>query len=79
MRFRWLRLQVERPELVQADDDRRIVGAGLDQPVGDRVQPQDPVLLGLEGGVVGTLPAPHGLKADALLAQQLPQPFVGDV
>ena len=43
-----LRLQVERPELVQADHDVRVVGPRLGEPVGDRVQLQDPVLLGLE-------------------------------
>lgn len=74
-----LRLQVERPELVQADYDRRVAGARLGQSVGDRVQLQDPILLLLEAGIVGALPAPHGLKADAFLTQQLPQPFVGDV
>jgi len=74
-----LRLQVERPELVQADDHVGVVGPGLRDPVGDRVQLQDPVLLGLEAGVVGALPAPHGLKADAFLAKQLAEPLVGDV
>ena len=75
-----LRLQVEWPELVQADDNvRERFGAGLRDPVGDRVQLEDPVLLGLEAGVVGALPAPHRLKADAFLTQQLAEPFVRDV
>src|SRR5712691_7717225 len=75
----WLRLQVERPELIEADDDVGVVRARLRDAVGDRVQLEDPVLLGLEGRVVGALPRPQGLKADAFLVEQLPQPLVGDV
>ena len=67
-----LRLQVQRPELVEADHDRL---AGL----GERVELDDPVALGLEIRVVGALPGSHRLKADTLVVQQLPQPFVGDV
>jgi len=78
-RFVMLWLQVERPELVQADDHVRLVAARRCEPVRDRVQLEDPVLLLLEGGVVRAFPAPHGLKADAFLAQQLAEPFVGDV
>ncbi len=67
-----LGLQVQRPELVQADHDR-LPG------VRERVELNDAVALGLELRVVGALPGPHGLKADAFLAQQHAQPFVGDV
>ncbi len=61
----------------QPQDSLDTLGCG--EPVGDRVQLQEAVLLRLEVGVVRALPAPQGLKADAFLAQQLPQPFVGDV
>ena len=67
-----LGLEVQRPELVQADHDC-LPGFR------EGVELDDPVTLSLEVGVVRAFPAPHGLKADALLAQQLPQPFVGDV
>jgi hypothetical protein len=44
-----LGLQVERPELVQADDRGRVVGPRLGESVRDRVQLEDPVFLRLEG------------------------------
>ena len=64
-------LEVQRPELVETDHDHL---AGLSE----RVELNDAAALGLEVGVVGTLPGPHSLKADAFLAQQLPQPLVGE-
>ena len=74
-----LRLDVQRAELVDADHDARVAGAWLSLPVGDRVQLEDPVLLGLELRVVRALPRSQRLKADAFLTQQLPQPLMGDV
>src|SRR3954471_9258025 len=67
-----LRLEVQWPELVETDDERL---AGL----GERVELDDAIALGDEVRVVGALPRPHRLKADAFLAQQLPEPFLGNV
>jgi hypothetical protein len=72
-------LDIERPELVDTDDGLGIVGGGLGEPICDRVQLEDPVFLSLELGVVRSLPGSQGLKADAFLAQKLPEPLVGDV
>src|SRR3954447_17693339 len=55
-----LGLEGERPELVEADHHRRA-------RLGERVELDDPVALGLKIGVVGALPGSHRLKADALL------------
>ena len=41
-------LEVQGPELIDADHHRGVIGAGLGDRVGDRVQLQDPVLLALE-------------------------------
>jgi hypothetical protein len=65
-------LQVQRPELVQADHD-------LLPGLGHLVELDDPVMLDLEIGVGRALPLPHGLKADVLLAKELTQALVGDV
>jgi hypothetical protein len=62
----------KRAELIQADHDRL---PGLRK----RVELQDPVAFDGEVMVVGALPGPHRLKADALPDEQLSQPLVGDV
>jgi hypothetical protein len=41
-------LEVERPELVNADDHLRVARLGIDGAVHQAVQVQDAVLLGLE-------------------------------
>ncbi len=72
-------LEVERPELVDADDHGGIAWARLPTPVGDLVELEDAVLLGLEVGVVAQLPGLEALKGHALLAEQGPQTLVADV
>jgi len=67
-----LGLEVQGSELVEADDHCLA-------RVGQLIQLQDAVLLGLEVGVVGALPRPHRLKGDAFLAKELTQALVGDV
>ena len=74
-----VRLQVQRPELVQADHHGRVNGAGLGMPVGDRIGLQHARLLSLEVGVVGGLEGLQTLKGDTLLAQQRAQPLMADV
>ena len=54
-------------------------GSGFAMAVGDGVQLEDPVLLGLEVGVVGCLPGLHRLKGHALLAEQHAQALMADV
>jgi hypothetical protein len=49
-------LEVERPELVDADDDVRIARLDVDGAVHQPVQVQDAILLGLEVWVAGLLP-----------------------
>lgn len=68
----WLGLQVQRPELIEADHDPF---TGLRH----LVELDDFVALDPEVGVGGALPRPHGLKPDVLLAKELTQPLVGDV
>ena len=71
-------LEVERPELVHADHHRRIaLPAWL--AIGDGVELEHPVLLGLEVRVVAHLPGLQALKGDALLAEQRAQALVADV
>ena len=72
-------LQVERPELIDADHHGRIARPGLGLAVGDVVQLEDPVLLDFEVGVVGLRPRLHRLKRHALLAEQNPQALMADV
>jgi hypothetical protein len=67
-----LGLQVQRTELIEADHDRLAL-------VGEVVELDDAVALGLKVRVVGAFPGPHRLKADALLTQQQSQAFVGDI
>jgi hypothetical protein len=40
-----MRLEVQRPELVHAEDNLRLAGLGDDLAVGDRIQVLDPGLL----------------------------------
>jgi hypothetical protein len=72
-------LEVERTELVHAEDDFGLTGLGYDLAVGDRVEVLDPGFLGLVVGVAGDLPGLHALKGDALLAEQDPKALVADV
>jgi hypothetical protein len=63
-------LQVQRPELVHAEDHAGITEAGFGQAVGDRVEGQHPgglgVVIGIGAGLVGL----HRLKADVLVTKQ---------
>jgi hypothetical protein len=72
-------LQVERPELVNAEHDRRVAGVRDHVPAGDRAQVLDPRLLRRVPRVFRRLPGFQALKGDALLAEQHPQPLVADV
>ena len=71
--------QVERPELVHADDDARIALCRFRLAVGDVVELEHPVLLGLEVRIVGLLVGLDHLKRDALLAEYQAQALVADV
>jgi hypothetical protein len=72
-------LQVERAELVHADDDLRITIQDVVGAIHQPIQVQDPVLLGLEGWVAGLLPGLDHLKGHALLAEQGPQALMADI
>jgi hypothetical protein len=72
-------LEVERAELVQADDHLGAAGFHVVGAVHQPVQVQDAVLLGLEVRVGGLLPGLDHLKGHALLVEQDPQAFVAEV
>jgi hypothetical protein len=72
-------LEVERAELVDADDDVGIADLDVDGAVHQAVQVQNPVLLGLEVRVARLLPGLQALKRHALLAEQDPQALVAEV
>jgi hypothetical protein len=69
-------LQVQRAELVHADDHLRVAVQGVAGAVHQAVQVQDPVLLGLEVWGVGLLPGLQALKRHSLLVEQGPQALV---
>lgn len=71
--------QVERPELVHAEDDFGLAVLRYDLAVGDRVEVFDAGLLGRVVGVAGGLPGLQALKGDAFLAEQDMQALVADV
>jgi hypothetical protein len=72
-------LEIERPELVHADHDRRIPLLRPRGSIRDGVELKDPVLLGLEVRVVGLLPGLDHLKRHALLSEQDPEALMADV
>ena len=72
-------LQVQRPELVHAENHLRVPVLREDLAVGDRVQVLDPRLFPCVLGVFRCLPRFQPLKGDAFLAEQDPEPFVADV
>jgi hypothetical protein len=72
-------LQVERPELIHAEHDRRVAVLRGDLAAGDRVQLLDAGLLRRIPRIPGRLPRLQPLKAGALLAEQDPEPLVADV
>ena len=74
-----VRLQIERPELVDTDHHRRIGCTRLGGAVGDCVELEDPVLLRFEVRVVGLLPGLDHLKRHALLTEQSPKALMADV
>jgi hypothetical protein len=57
-----VRLQVQRPELINAEDDLWLAGLGDDLAVGDGVQVLDPGLLDRIVRVCGGLPGFQALK-----------------
>lgn len=57
----------------------RIAWAGIALSVGDLVELQDTVLLGLEVGIARLLPGLYPLKGDAFRVEQLVQALVADV
>jgi hypothetical protein len=71
--------QIERAELVHAEDDFGLAVLGYDLPVSDRIQVLHPRLLGRVVRVAGGLPGLQALKGDALLAEQDAQALVADV
>jgi hypothetical protein len=74
-----MRLEVERPEFVHAEDHLRLAGLGGDLTVSDGIQMLDPGLLHCIVRVFGCLPGFQPLKGDALLAEQGAQALVADV
>ncbi len=74
-----LGLEVQRPKLVDTDDLVGIVRALLAFAVGECVEVEHALLLGLIVRVGGLLPGLYALKGHALLAQQRAQPLVADV
>src|SRR4029077_17154683 len=66
--FAWVGLQVERPELVHADDHGGVLRPGRHTAIGDGVQLEDPVLLRFELGIAGLLERLDHLKRHALLS-----------
>lgn len=72
-------LEVQRPELLDADDLVRILGARVALALGQRVEVEHPPLLWLLVGGGRLLPGLYALKGHALLAQQRAQPLVADV
>jgi hypothetical protein len=74
-----VRLEVKRPELIDADNHMGVARLGIDGAVHQAVQVQDPVLLGREVRIAGLLPGLDHLQGHALLAEQEPQALVADV
>jgi hypothetical protein len=68
-----MRLEVQGSDLVHADHHGRIPSLGLGPAVGQVVELEDPVLLGLEVRVVALLERLDHLKRDAYLAEQDPR------
>ncbi len=71
--------EVERAELVDADDDRGITRPGLPLAVGDVVELEDAFFLVSKWGVVAHLSGLEAFKGHALLSEQRPQALVPDV
>jgi hypothetical protein len=71
--------QVERAELVHGEHDRRVAPPGSGLALGDVVQLQDPVLLGLVVGAGRLLPGLYGLKGHLFLFEDLPEALMADV
>jgi hypothetical protein len=74
-----VRLQGERPELVDAENHVRIAVQDIVGAVHQPVQVQNAVLLGLEVGIGALLPGLEALKRHALLVEQDPQALVAAV
>ena len=74
-----VRLEVERPELIDADDHLWVAGLDVDGAIHQAVQVQDAVLLGLVVRVGRLLPGLQALKRHALLAEQGAQALMADV
>jgi hypothetical protein len=72
-------LEVQRPELVHAEDHLRFAGFGGDLAAGDRIQVLNPGFLHRVVRVGGGFPGFQPLKGDALLAEQHAQALMGDV
>jgi len=72
-------LEVEGAELVEADHDSGVRFPRLGGAIGDGVQLEDPVLLGLEVRIVALLPGLDHLKRHALLSEQDPEALMADV
>jgi hypothetical protein len=66
-------LEVQRADLIDADDHLGVARLGIDGPVHQPVQVQDPVLLGRKVRVAGLLPGLQALQRHALLVEQDPQ------
>ena len=71
--------EVERAELVHADDDGGITLLRFCFAIGDLIELEHPVLLGLEVGVLGLFVGLDHLKGDTLLGEEHAKSLVADV
>src|SRR5690606_5260872 len=67
-----MRLNVQRPELVNAEDHLRLARVWYHLTIGDRVQMLQPGLLHRVVRIPGGLPGLYPLKRDVLGTKQLP-------
>jgi hypothetical protein len=71
--------EVQRAELVHADDDGGLALLRFCLAIGNLIELEHPVLLGLEVGVAALLPGLDHLKGDTLLAEKHAETLVADV
>nr|WP_242675749.1 hypothetical protein [Streptosporangium minutum] len=71
--------QIERAELIHAEDDVGLTLLGCDLTIGDRVEVFHAGLLGCVVRIAGGLPGLQALKRDAFLVEQDARALVADV
>src|SRR5271154_7178208 len=73
------RQQVERPELVHADNNLWVTCGWGDFPISQVVELEDPVLLGFKVWGLGLFEGLYGLKRNTPFTQQQAMPFMANV